>query len=267
MERRRLKAIIILILALLNVSLLWSVISRQLSRYQAGHGAAAQLSRIFAADGIALDADVIPLEDPPPVLPLAREEASEAAFAAAFLGEQAVQVDKGGGIHSYDSDSGTAVFRDDGSFEVSGTLNDGTPGTFCEKICKSFHADPAGIGSETGEGVFSTVFLHDGIRIYNCPLVFTLEHGSLIRVTGVLPGSAAGTESGSELLSASSALSLFLRRISESGAVISEITEIIPCYELSSTSFSPVTLVPCWRITTDTAIYYVNCISGNVALG
>ena len=50
----------------------------------------------------------------------------------------------------------------------------------------------------------------------------------------------------------------------ESSSVVSAITEISLCYELQNTAAASMTLVPSWQIVTDTAIFYVNCISGTV---
>lgn len=49
-----------------------------------------------------------------------------------------------------------------------------------------------------------------------------------------------------------------------SSSVVSSITEVSLCYELQSTTAAPMALVPSWRIVTDTATFYVNCISGTV---
>ena len=66
------------------------------------------------------------------------------------------------------------------------------------------------------------------------------------------------------LLSAFAALTAFQQMRHESSSVVSAITEISLCYELQSTAAAPMALVPSWRITTDTASFYVNCVSGTV---
>ena len=50
----------------------------------------------------------------------------------------------------------------------------------------------------------------------------------------------------------------------ESSSVVSTITDISLCYELQSTAAAPMALVPSWHIVTDTASFYVNCVSGAV---
>ena len=94
-------------------------------------------------------------------------------------------------------------------------------------------------------------------------MVFTLENGVLKRAIGThLPNSAATTV-GQEPLSALSALSAFLNTIRE-GAVGTAVTHLYLCYELQSTTTALMTLSPAWCVTTDTASYYVNCMTGVV---
>ena len=76
---------------------------------------------------------------------------------------------------------------------------------------------------------------------------------------------AQGASSGEEPLSALSALAAFLNTIRE-GAVGTAVTDLYLCFELQSTTTALMTLAPAWCIVTDTASYYVNCITGAVSL-
>ena len=51
-----------------------------------------------------------------------------------------------------------------------------------------------------------------------------------------------------------------------SGAVVTEVTDLYLCYELQSTTATPMALVPAWCIATDTQNYYVNSYTGNVSV-
>ena len=82
--------------------------------------------------------------------------------------------------------------------------------------------------------------------------------------TSVLPETGAETSSGQKPLSAFAALTAFQQMRHASSSVVSSITEVSLCYELQSTTAAPMALVPSWRIVTDTATFYVNCISGTV---
>ena len=67
-------------------------------------------------------------------------------------------------------------------------------------------------------------------------------------------------------LSALGALDALLGTI-QSGAVVTSVTDLYLCYELQSTTATPMALVPAWCISTDTADYYVNCYTGEVTAG
>ena len=53
----------------------------------------------------------------------------------------------------------------------------------------------------------------------------------------------------------------------QSGAVVTAVTDLYICYELQSTTATPMALVPAWCVSTDTADYYVNCYTGAVSSG
>lgn len=67
-------------------------------------------------------------------------------------------------------------------------------------------------------------------------------------------------------LSALDALNAFLGTV-QSGAVVTAVTDLYLCYELQSTTATPMALVPAWCVSTDTADYYVNCYTGAVSSG
>jgi len=67
--------------------------------------------------------------------------------------------------------------------------------------------------------------------------------------------------------SAFAALTAFQNMRRETGAVVSEITEVAPCYRLQSSSSAPMALLPHWCIVTDTSLYYVNSLTGAVTAG
>lgn len=104
--------------------------------------------------------------------------------------------------------------------------------------------------------------------MFNCAVTFTLQAGRLTRVSGTLlpeTGTAAVTDR--EPLSAAAALTAFQKMRRESGAVVSAVTEVYACYELQSSTAVSMSLAPAWCVVTDTAKYYVNCITGAVSIG
>ena len=125
MQSSRLKNIIILILALVNLFLLASLFSRFSARRESREQTTTQLTELFAANGMTLSPDAVSFQPPPTGGTLARDTAQDRQMASLLLGDGLSYSDQGGGIWSYDSPDGAAVFRSGGSFEVTGRLGSG----------------------------------------------------------------------------------------------------------------------------------------------
>lgn len=263
MERYRLKNIIILILALMNLFLLASLTARETSRQSARRTAAEQLVSLFAADGITLDPSMISDEIPPSERTLTQDTALERRVAAMLLGNNLTRSDQGGNISTYSSDRGAALFRP-GGFNADGTLEKNDPEGFCREFCKKFGYEAPVFQSDSDGDLTATVTrLYDGYSVFNCTVTFTISGGSLTSVSGtLLPDAYTETASDVQPLSASAALTVFQKMWRETGAVASSITDLYCCYELQSSV--PMSLVPAWCVETNTDLYYVNCYTGAV---
>lgn len=264
MERYRLKNIIILILALLNVCLLGILSMRVSAELSSRRQAREQLVSLFAAAEMTLDAGLISDETPPASLTLTRDEAVEQAIAAYLLGGTPARTDQGGGLFSYTGEYGGAQFRSNGGFDAVCDRSLEDPEAFCREFCKTYGYEELTVSLENGTGTVSAVQYYQDYPVVNCTVTFTLENGALKRTIGThLPDSAAMAASHEVPLSALSALTAFYNTIRE-GAVGTAVTDVYLCYELQSTTTALMTLAPAWCVVTDTASYYVNCISGTV---
>ena len=225
-----------------------------------------ELVALFAADGMTLDPALIPADTTVSAYALARDETAERKVAAFLLGENLERTIQGGGIYTYTSQQGAAAFRDTGSFDAAGTLSQENAEAFCRDFCKAFSYDtPIFTLDETGSGTATAVRLWNGTPVFNAAVTFTIDHGRVLSASGaLLPETGAETSSGQKPLSAFAALTAFQQMRHASSSVVSSITEVSLCYELQSTTAAPMALVPSWRIVTDTATFYVNCISGTV---
>lgn len=266
MERYRLKNIIILILALLNVFLLISLGIRGTEERNARRIQRQELVSLFAADGMTLDPGLIPEDTELSVYTLPREEALEKNAASFWLGSVSERTAQGGGIYTYSGSRGAAIFRDTGSFDIAGTLSSGDAEDMCRDFCREFsYGEPSFTYDERGIGTGTALRRWNGAPVFNGAITFTISGGAVTSVSGALLPDA-GTESAADqpLLSAFAALTAFQQMRHESSSVVSTITEISLCYELQSTASAPMALVPSWHIVTDTALFYVNCVSGVV---
>lgn len=265
MERYRLKNIIILILALLNAFLLVSLGIRGTEQRAAVRTQRQELVALFAADGMTLDPALIPESAPPSACTLIRDETLEQRAAAFWLDGASERTEQGGGIYTYSTDHGAAIFRDTGSFDIAGTLSDGDAQARCETFCKEFsYTEPVFTLDENGSGTATAQRLWNGAPVANGTVTFSLEQGNVTTVSGALLPDARTDSADQTLLTAFAALTAFQQMRHESSFVVSAITEISLCYELQSTAAAPMTLVPAWCIETDTATFYVNSSSGVV---
>ena len=264
MDRSLLKNIIIIILVLVNLFLAASLLMRQNSAVHFRRQTEAQLTELFAADGMTLEKNAFSRKTPPASFVLSRNLQRERDAAAFFLGSSLIQEDQGGGTYTYTGNSGVARFRTGGSFEIAGTLSSNDPETFFRSFCKTFDFEPLLLNfQENGTGSATAVPVCNDLPVFNCPVTFTVSDGNLMTVSGtLLPLEGSSVTSEAEPLSSAAALTIFQNVRREIGAVVSAVTESALCYELQSSS--SMTLVPSWCITTDTKNYYVNCITGAV---
>lgn len=263
MESYRLKNIIILILALLNVCLLGTLAIRINAEHASSRQAREQLVSLFSAAGVTLDEGLISDETPPSSLTLTRDEAEEQSMAAYLLGGTPSRSDQGGGIFSYTDQFGAAQFRSNGGFDAVCDRPLEDPEAYFREFCDTFGYRDMTLALEDGTGIVTAVQYYQDYPVVDCSVTFTVEKGSLKRAIGThLPDSAA-TAVGDEPLSALSALAAFLNTIRE-GAVGTAVTDLYLCYELQSTTTALMTLSPAWCVVTDTASYYVNCMTGAV---
>lgn len=269
MDRYLLKNIIIVILALVNLFLVASLFMRETARSTARSRMEEQMVILFAADGITLEKDAISREKPPAPVNMSRDLQREQAAAEYFLGENLRREDQGGGIYAYSGERGVALFREDGSFDIAGTLATEDAEKLCREFCKEFSCgEPAFIsgGTEDTEGV--AVCRYEENDVINAAVNFHLERGTLQTVSGVLlPENGTETATEREALSAPAALTAFQKMRRETGAVVSAVTGMSLCYRMQSSASNPMMLTPVWCIETDTAMYYVNCITEAVTTG
>lgn len=266
MQSWRLKNIIILILALVNVFLLGSLLLRKSEDTSARRQAATELTALFAADGVTLNPEAIASGPAPEGRTLNRSAEEDQKVAVFLLGDEATAGDKGGGISEYRSSGGTALFRVGGGFEATGTLSGGEdPETWLRRFCRLFYYDDLVLSLEDGSGTAVAVQQHNGYSVANCTITFTLREGEVTALSGThLPATYTAVDP-TVPLSALTALTSFLEYRRNSGAVVSSVTDMVPCYELQSTSATPITLVPVWQVVTGAGNYYVNSFTGIVS--
>lgn len=253
----------------MNVFLLGSLAMRGQAEHAARRQTEEQLIALFAADGMTLDRGAISQETPPAGRTLERDASLEQRAAAFLLGSEVDSADQGGGIYAYSGSGGTVLFRSNGSFDADlgadGTLDTDGISSFCRKFS---YGEPIFQLDEDGSGTATAIQRFSGLPVFNSTVTFTIRSGRLTKASGTLLPESGGTAAADqEPLSAAAALTAFQKMRRESGAVVSAVTDLYPCYELQSSTAVSMSLVPAWCVVTDTAKYYVNCITGTVSFG
>lgn len=252
----------------MNVFLLGSLAVRDQAERASRRQTEEQLIALFAADGMTLDRDAISDETPPAGRTLERDASLERRAAAFLLGGEVSVSDQGGGIYAYSGTAGTALFRSNGSFDANlsagGMLDADDIAAFCQKFS---YGEPVFQVDEDGSGTAAAIQHFGGLPVFNSTVTFTFRAGRLTRVSGTLLPESGAAASDREPLSAAAALTAFQKMRRESGAVVSAVTDLYPCYELQSSTAVSMSLAPAWCVVTDTAKYYVNCITGTVSFG
>ena len=265
LERVRLKNIIILILALLNCFLIGTMALQRLQADNAQARMALELSRLFASDGILLEATAVPSVSSPTTRTPVRNTEEDKLLAAFFLGENLTVQDEGGGIYTCRSSSGEALFRSNGSFEVRFLNDQQDAPALIQQFCEAFQYQDLQWELVQNTGTATVLQYVDDCPVTDASAVFRIENGYLRSVSGIhLPQDS--TVSDEQPLTAATALTLFLQERRISGAVISSVSRVYPCYRLQTTSASPMTLSPAWCIETNTGKCYVNSSTGAVTL-
>lgn len=264
METSRLKNIIIFILLLVNLFLLGILGMRRTSEFTSQRRTVQELTTLFASDGVSLAEDAVVFQPPPVGRSLSRDAGRERELAAFLLGEGIHRSDEGGGICIYSNENGWVEFRSGGSFSAVGVLGS-DPAALYRRFCQNFGYESLLLEFDNaGSGSAHAVQYADGYPVVNCTVTFFAEEGIVTAVTGAcLP--PAGTDSASDsTLDAATALMSFLEMRRSSGAVVSAVTGVAPCYLFQTSASAPMSLVPAWHLSTDAGNFYVNCFTGAV---
>lgn len=268
MEWSKLKNMILLMLVFVNVILLLLVGSqaRMDSRYQAETKEAALA--VLEQGGISFLLEELPNNLSLPVVTVTRDRSNEAAVAAALLGEVSLQ-EENEVRPRYSGQNGTAEFSMNGGFTI--TLSPGVrtlEGRDYEKSSQAcleamgFSGILADKALEDAETVLTYFQSWEGSPVFSCPAVLRWEGTELVCIEGARLEGTAAASAQEELLSTTTVLVRFLAGVNAGGYVCSQIEEMTPGYRFSSSTTRQVQLIPVWRFTTDTGVYYVDALTG-----
>lgn len=271
MEGSRVKTVIIMILLVVNGFLLVLVGARRSEARRYEQSALDGSIQVLAQNGIVLSSDAISAREGCQSGTTQRDPELEERLASALLGEAAEGSSRGGGLYTYTAEHGQISFRAGG--ELSAQLKQGDYWSISDPESYSAAlADRLGLAlrrtrCEIREGSGEIVYqqLADNAPLFSCQLVLTFEQGHLVDLSGSLLAMDKLTAESEALLSLPTVLMRFLDKILDSGDVCSAILLVEPGYLITQSFTGTVGLQPVWHITTNTADYYVNGITGELS--
>lgn len=270
MERYRMKTIIIVILLIINGFLLVLVGSRRSDARRYEQSALERTILVLAENGIEMTAEAAVSRSAAGLATAERSIESEMALASALLGSAAAADDLGGGLYSYYAEGGTVNIRTGGEFLF---LPADDPMWYAESPLgqSADLLDAAGveyrpveyqISDGTGEIIY--LQMQDGYPLFSCRVTFIYEEGRLIQASGTLLSVDETSEEDGQVLTLPTVLMGFLDEVLRSGDVCSAILSVESGYLLSQSFSNTVHLRPVWYISTNTADYYVDGITGEL---
>lgn len=275
MPLSKVKNAIILILVLVNVLLLLLAVPLVRERQAQQALSAAQLETLFTQYDVQLDSALLPESIPLYTVEFTPESENSLPAMQALLGENVlVQDDSTRYLTLYESDAGTAQMSRSGNLEaqlfsrsaqsdISQTVRDelSAMGIAYTELSSPVRTSAGGYTLSAAQELL-------GVPVFSAHLHFSFRNGALTRVYGTIyPDTASLVRIDDSLsISCADALVAFLGSRDELGWLGSSVRDVTQGYLRAETaSATSVRLVPGWRITTDTGIFWVNGITREVS--
>lgn len=269
MEWPKLKNIIIIILLIVNGFLLVLVGARMEESVRYERLALEQTVQVLAQGGIQVELDAVAEGSQLSPMSVERDLEREAKLAQALLDEAVQGGNRGGGLYLYRGALGEVSFRAGG--EVSAEFAPGErwrtsrPEDHAAALLKELGIDGLRIDAAQGAEETAVRFRQswNGAPVFSCEVEFAYRDGSLTALRGTLLTAGTGAAESGVPLTLPTALIRFSEAVGATGDVCSEVRSMEPGYWAYAQSLSGGSrLTPVWLVSTDTADYYLDCITG-----
>lgn len=270
----KLKNVAILILLLANLALALLVVPGRMAVRKEEDAIRLSLCSLYEAQKITLSPEIIPDTVPLYVLELQKDEESDLQAATALLGQQVlVQDDSTRYLSSYRSAAGDCSISRNGEF--SAHLTNGkksrSPDRASRQLLKDMGFDyREPLVSQSLQEGGSTITAYQNVLdlpIFSKGVTFTWMNGQLLSLNGDFFTGTRSLSRGSDnrCISAADALVSFLDARYALGWVGSAVTNIQQGYvRTESATASVVRLTPVWQLETDTGLFQVHGMTGDV---
>ena len=274
MEWSRIKTIILIILAILNGSLLFFLMQRELQNQSAQREARQNAILFLRENGVSVEDETIPQEMTllPQTVEWDREQEREAA--AVLLGGEVQEQAWSDEIYRYYNETGSIQFHRDGTFQgefVEGAfqLEGQDAAAYSLQVLEilGIQGESLSVQADSGEEDAVTVVcrqLWNQVPVFNHLITLTFREDSLSAVEGRRLTGEPALDTGQKPISIPTALFQFYHGMVALGDVCSRIESITPGY-VTSAGTGPSALTPVWYIATDTRNYRLNTLTGELS--
>lgn len=264
MRASKVKNLALIILALLNVVLLCLVIPMRLEQHRQDQRTAKELERLFAQAEVQLPGE-LPESQPLHALEATLDTDAAQTAAQAILGGDA-EAERESYFLSYRSEAGSCqIRRSHLQAELAGRTLSGSKKTAVRRLYEQMGLSGSVVAEqENGVTVRQSIL---GVDVFSAQLSFTFDGEQLTAVRGTFcPVEGTLTALGKETgIGCADALVAFLNARGETGWVGARVISAKQGYVLAdSASAAKLRLNPVWRLETDTGVYYVNALTGEV---
>ncbi len=268
MESGKIKNVIIIILAALNLSFLAVIALDVNETHYAQEREKTELVSFFETNGIYIDKAVIPDEVSAGNFYLTRDITQEKNIVSSLLGAAEPQ-DQGGNIFYYENENGNAFFRNNGEFEINFVHLDDTEGaqktaaSLLNKINLAYD-DSDSYTEEHGDSrSISMLCTWQNVPIANCRITLTIFAGGSAQLSGKRPVGTPQRLGDCDMLGVNTMMIRFMDEIKSGGFVCDRIEKVELCYLMRNFP-AEASLEPMWQIVTNGGAYRVNATNGEL---
>lgn len=270
MDKYKIKNFILIMLVLVNIFLLFIVISNEISSERLRRNREDTLRRILLSNSIELDEGVRLDAEPLPEVSLTRSLRSEEQAVASLIGRCETS-DLGGSIIYYDGDKGAARFRGTAEFELvfnpdviyAGSDPEYTAADAMKRLGFRSRPEDAQVQSDSEDRTVILNLTYKSKPVFNSRISCYFVNGSLNIVEGKAFFSKVVSRSSVDTLpDACTILMRFLEYIKTNQLSCTEITAVESGYFAESTVVDECVMHPVWRISTDAGSFFMDGITG-----
>lgn len=263
----KLKNIILIILAAANLCLLALVAIPTLQSGRLLSRAREDAILLLQSKGVQVDAGAVPqsMELAPQVVKRSLE--GEERAAAALLGGPVTAEARGGEVYSYSNDKGSIQFHSDGT--CSAQLEPGAVplgedrAAGCLALLKKMGVEGSILEEEGDTLLFRQTW--EGWPLFTQQTALICQEGCLTAITaGRIMAVNPQPDPARQAVTVATALIDLLNGVTALGDVCNRIDVIEPGYITTAALSGSAVLTPVWRVTTDTGVYQLDAVSGEV---